>query len=77
MTTETTDPIPRNYKEWRHCIEHWCGLELSPAFIEKRLQALRNPSDDHTRRLIECYGESHYRSLLGWFERADTESKNR
>ncbi len=70
MTTETSDPIPRNYDEWRHCIEHWCGIELRPEFIARRLQALNDRGDDHTRRLLECYGEDHLQALIGWFERA-------
>ena len=74
MTTEIGEPIPRNYDEWRHCIEHWCGLELEPTFIAKRLKALSDPNDDHTRRLLECYGEAHLQALQGWFERARTES---
>jgi hypothetical protein len=74
MTTETSDPIPRNYEEWRYCIKYWCGLELTPEFIAKRLQALNDHKDHHTRRLLECYGEAHLQALLGWFERARTEA---
>ncbi len=74
MTTEPGDPIPRNYEEWRYCIEHWCELTLSPEFVAKRLKALNNRKDDHTRRLLECYGEQHLRSLIGWFERARDEA---
>lgn len=75
MTTETSDPIPRNYDEWRHCIEHWCGIELKPEFIAKRLSALQNASDEHTQRLRACYGEDHLQSLIGWFKRAENEQQ--
>ena len=73
MTTEASDPIPRNYDEWRHCIEHWCGIQLSADYIEKRLRALNNRKDDHTRRLLECYGEDHLQALIQWFEKARAE----
>ena len=58
MTTDSTDPIPRTFEQWRHCIEHWCGIEITPEFIDKRLRALQDTNDYHTRRFIECYGEA-------------------
>ncbi len=70
MTTEPGDAIPRNYEEWKYCIEHWCGLELSPTFIDTRIKALNDRSDEHTQRIIESYGQAHHRALLTWFERA-------
>ncbi|WP_255405882.1 hypothetical protein [Nitrosovibrio sp. Nv4] len=35
--------IPRTFGEWRHCIEHDCGVRLPREFIEKRLAILRAP----------------------------------
>ena len=52
MTNETGDPIPRNYDEWRHCIEHWCGITLTPDHIAMRLHALKDNNNEHTRRLL-------------------------
>lgn len=74
MTTEVSDPIPQNYEQWRHCIEHWCGIELTPDYIEQRLQALQDSNNHHTRRFIECYGEPHHSEVLGWFRRAQQDS---
>jgi len=70
MSTEFTDPIPSTSEEWRHCIEHWCGIELTPDFVKARIKALENPHDEHTRRFIECYGEAHRQQVLAWFKRA-------
>lgn len=75
MTNETGDPIPRNYDEWRHCIEHWCGITLTPDHIAMRLHALKDNNNEHTRRLLECYGEAHRQSLIGWFGRAASISR--
>ncbi len=69
MSTET-DPIPRDYAAWRHCIEHDCQIPLTQDFITARLEALRNERDEHTRRFLECYGDDHHRQVLSWFERA-------
>ena len=68
--TEFGDPIPQSYEHWRHCIEHWCGIEMSPEFIEARIGALDNPDDEHTQRFIDCYGESHRQAVLGWLKQA-------
>jgi len=73
MTTEPTDPIPRTFEEWRYCIEHWCGIELSPQYIEQRLAAMQNTNDEHTRRFIESYGQAHHEAVLSWFRRAQQE----
>jgi len=64
------DPIPRSYEEWRHCIESWCRIELTPEYIELRIRALQDTREETTRRFIECYGETYHSAVLGWFQRA-------
>ncbi len=71
--TEFTDPIPRSFKHWRYCIERWCGLELTTEFIDSRIAALENPKDEHTRRFVDCYGQSHRQAVIGWLKRARSE----
>ena len=76
MTIDSTDPIPQTFEQWRHCIEHWCKIEITPEFIDKRLRALQDTNDYHTRRFIECYGEAHRAAVVGWLQRAQQECNN-
>lgn len=68
--TDTDDPIPRTSEQWRHCIEHDCGIPLTAEFVAARIRALENPNDQHTRRFIECYGRDHHQRVLAWFRQA-------
>jgi hypothetical protein len=70
MNTESTDPVPGTREEWRHCIEQWCRIELTPAFVQARIEALENPHDEQTQRFIECYGHQHHQQVLAWFKQA-------
>ncbi len=65
--TEHDDPIPQTYEGWQHCIEHWCGIPLTADFVNARIQALENPSEEHTRKFIQCYGQDHHGRVLAWF----------
>lgn len=67
---EHDDPIPQDFQSWRHCIEHWCGIELTPKFIDKRLAELEQPDHEPTRKFIQCYGQEHYERVKGWFREA-------
>jgi hypothetical protein len=61
--------IPESFGEWRHCIEHDCGIQLSREFIEKRIALLRASGHEETKRFIRHYGETHRHSVVEWFER--------
>jgi hypothetical protein len=67
-----TPVIPQTYDQWRHCIEVECGIPLEPNFIQARLSVLRDPANDETRRFASLYGQAHARSVLAWFEQAQT-----
>jgi len=73
MKNEAGDPIPRNFQQWRHCIEHWCGIELTPDYVDQRLRALEDPNDHHTTQFIKCYGRPHHAAVLGWFRQWQNE----
>ncbi|RJS93235.1 hypothetical protein [Salinisphaera sp. Q1T1-3] len=64
------DIIPRCYAEWHHCITVDCGIDLTPAFIGARLDALNNPADPGTQRFIRTYGPTHHQAVITWFEHA-------
>ena len=66
----TSPAIPSNYDEWRHCITVECGLELTPQFIEQRIDAMNNENEHYTRQFIRLYGRDYHQIVLGWFEQA-------
>ncbi|MBA4144033.1 MAG: hypothetical protein H0X43_13925 [Nitrosospira sp.] len=66
--------IPQTFREWRHCIEHECGIQLTPWFIEKRLRILGQRQHEETLRFIRHYGEAQWRRTVSWFKQADTET---
>jgi len=66
--------IPTSYAEWRVCIEKHCGLNLTSAFCEARLSALRDRSNPHTHDFARLYGESQLAATISWFETAHAQS---
>jgi hypothetical protein len=65
--TDLDDAIPQTFDQWRHCIEHHCGIPLTAEFAQKRIKELENPKSDHTKRFIESYGPQHHERVLSWF----------
>ena len=64
---------PENYDDWKECITKYCGIPLTLPYVEKRLAALRDPTDYSTKRFIEIYGEPYLGRIIGWFEQAERE----
>lgn len=64
------DRPPETYEEWRRCIEHDCGLELTPEFCRARITALQDPDDRHTARFTELFGDERRLHTIAWFEQA-------
>lgn len=44
--------IPRTYEEWKHCITVLCGIELTPAYVFERIEALSNLDEFSTQRFV-------------------------
>ena len=63
-------PIPRSFAAWQHCIEHECGIPLTPAFIQQRLAILGDAGNAEAQRFARLYGEAHRQRVLGWFAAA-------
>ena len=61
------------YDDWKHCITVDCRIPLTLAFVEQRLEALRDPADYGTQRFIETWGEDHLARVIAWFEQAERE----
>ena len=68
--------IPSSYEEWRSCITEKCKIALTEAYVESRIAALSDPEADESRTFCRLYGDVHWRAVLGWFQRARTESRN-
>ncbi len=64
--------IPQNYAQWRRCIEVDCGIALTPAFVQARLDALTRHESDEVRRFERLYGAAHLQHVIGWFHAAMT-----
>ena len=67
--------IPNNFAEWKHCITVECGLELTPEYIEQRIEALQTEKDHYTQQFTRLYGEQHLNRVLAWFRQTQTEAK--
>lgn len=65
--------IPETFGEWRHCIEHDCGIQLTAEFIQRRLMILRESRHEETQRFIRHYGEAHWQRTVSWFEHANND----
>ena len=68
--------VPSSYEAWRSCITEKCKIALTEAYMSQRITVLSDPDSDETRTFRRLYGDAHWRAVLGWFQRALTESKN-
>ena len=72
-STMMPTPFPETYAQWHHCITVECRIPLTPAFVAQRLTVWRNAQSEEAVRFRRLYGEAHWRSVVGWFERAERE----
>ncbi len=64
---------PTTYDEWKDCITIKCGIELTPNYVRERLDELADKKNFKTSKLIEFWGEPHYRDIVTWFQTAAEE----
>ena len=64
------DTVPETYEQWHHCITVECGIELTGDYIAQRLKIWRDEKADETNRFRQIYGDTHWRAVIAWFERA-------
>jgi len=62
--------IPRNFDEWKRCIEVDCGIPLTPEFVATRIEALTRSGSEEASRFARLYGSDHLQHVIGWFETA-------
>lgn len=65
--------IPQTYEQWWHCITVDCGIEMTPEYLSRRLAILSDRDSQETRRFRDLYGDHHWKTVTGWFERAARE----
>ena len=66
-------PALKSYEDRKHCITMLCGIPLTGPYIEQRLTALRDPTNNTTQRFVAMWGEQHRLRVIGWFEQAQQE----
>ena len=59
--------IAKTYEEWKQCIVIDCKIELTRAFVEKRLAIYRDIDSEETKKFISLYGQPHYVNIISWF----------
>lgn len=59
--------IPKDFEEWKYCIQQKCGITLTRTFAEERLDVYQNKNLPETQRFIANYGEEHYERIKLWF----------
>jgi hypothetical protein len=59
--------IPHTYEQWRQCIEHDCGIRLTPDFVQERLAIYADATHTETKRFAELYGDNHLRNIIQWY----------
>lgn len=67
--------IPANYSEWKKCIVHDCGVQLSESYIRRRIDELKDMTNVKTAQFTSLYGIQHTRNIIQWFEQALKEIK--
>ena len=61
--------IPRTFEDWRYCITEKCKIELTPDFARKRLETLKDASQQEAKVFIQHYGIIHWRNVVRWYSR--------
>ncbi len=62
--------IPLTYGQWRQCIEHDCGIRLTPDFMHERLAVYVDAGNEETKRFISLYGQNHLKNIIQWYSQA-------
>lgn len=60
----------RSYEDWEHCITVLCGIQLTPAYLDRRLAELQDTHNTQTQQFLRYWGTKHHRQVMAWFEEA-------
>ena len=65
--------LPKNFHEWRTCIETLCCIPLTESFVEKRITELNSLSNKLDKKFVELYGEKHHEQVKQWYQKVRDE----
>ncbi|MCH2197592.1 MAG: hypothetical protein MK081_02330 [Flavobacteriales bacterium] len=60
--------IPMTFEEWKHCIVHDCGIQLTKNFAQQRLEVYQNNNNPETQKFVSLYGQRHLQNVIGWLQ---------
>ena len=60
--------IPKNFEDWKWCIEKKCGIPLTVDFVKSRLAIYNDYSNAETQRFVANYGKEHLESIKDWIK---------
>lgn len=60
--------IPKNFEDWKWCIETQCGIPLTIEFAKSRLAIYNDYLNTETQRFITNYGEEHLENIKAWMK---------
>jgi len=58
--------IPKNFEDWKWCIEKKCGIPLTVEFARQRLAVYEDLSNAETQRFVSNYGIEHLENIKKW-----------
>lgn len=58
--------IPKNFDDWKWCIEKKCGIPLTVEFARQRLAVYEDYSNAETQRFVSNYGMEHLENIKKW-----------
>jgi len=61
--------ILQSFKQWKHCLENDCKINLTKEFAQKRLTIYQDTEHPETLKFISLYGKQHLDNIIKWFKR--------
>ena len=65
--------LPKDFAEWRNCIEVLCRTPLTESFVGKRITELGSLDNKLDQKFVELYGEEHREQVLQWYQKVQDE----
>jgi len=63
---KTMSMIPKNFEDWKWCIEKQCDIPLTVEFAKQRLVVYEDLSNAETQRFVSNYGIEHLENIKKW-----------